>query len=157
MQERNTRKDNWGHTEHERKLWLEEEDDRNADKRIDTMRMKYKKWKVRNLMENNVLYSTQGQARDKSTEAGCSRVTPGEDQEIWDQSDTVHEDTIVLIGDTLKRKDDTEYRNTNKNAQKHKLVILVMRGTVQRLGPRGTSWHHEERTDGRQLLDPIDL
>ena len=57
-----------------RKWQWEEEDDRNANG-IQEM-----KGQVPCLAL--VLNSTRGQARDKSTEAGCSRLTPVEDQEI---------------------------------------------------------------------------
>ena len=39
-----------------------------------------------------------GQARDKTLEVRCSRVTPLEETETWTQSETVDEDTIVLMG-----------------------------------------------------------
>jgi hypothetical protein len=53
------------------------------------MRTEYKKQKVRNVGDNDVLYSTQAQARNKSREARCSRVTSEEDQGIWTKSDIV--------------------------------------------------------------------
>ena len=59
------------------------------------MKTEYKKPKI----------STQGQARDKSKKAGCSRVTLEVDQEIRNKSYTVHEDTIVLMGGRLKIED----------------------------------------------------
>ena len=52
--------------------------------------------KSRKLVYRDILYSTPGQEKDETLKAGCSRVMPREEAVTWTQSETVHEDTIVL-------------------------------------------------------------
>ena len=49
-------------------------------------------------------YSIPGQRRGDSLEAGCSRVMSREENETWTQSETVHEDTIVIANLVIKER-----------------------------------------------------
>ena len=78
-----------------RKSRWDEKVDRNVGNGRDNMKTEYKKPKI----------STQGQARDKSKKAGCSRVTLEEDQEIRNKSYIQFTKTLLYSWeDTLRRK-----------------------------------------------------